>query len=271
MKIIINFCPTGMVPTKGMNSNIPISPSEIIEQTHEAYELGITIAHLHARDENEIPTYKNSIYSQIVEGVRRHCPDLIVCVSSSGRNFKRFEERSEVIELYPDMCSLTLSSLNFVQNASVNTPSMIQQLLEKMIAFGVHPELECFDLGMISYGNYLIKKQKITTPCYWNLLFGNIAGWQPTFSQIGTALQEIPDGHHVALGGLGKFQLPTLGMAIATNLGVRVGLEDNLWYDNERTVMATNSSLLKRVHELMQIHEVEVMPSQTLGLYNKQR
>lgn len=109
-KIVVNFCPTGMVPQKQDTPHVPISPQEIIEQTHEAYEIGVTIAHLHAREEDGIPSYKKSIYQEIFEGVRRHCPDLIICGSSSGRNFPEFEKRSEVIELKPDMCSLTLSS-----------------------------------------------------------------------------------------------------------------------------------------------------------------
>ena len=115
-KIIINFCPTGMVPLKNHTPHVPISPMEIIEQTHEAYEIGITIAHLHAREEDGTPTYKKSIYQEIFEGVRKYCPDLIICGSSSGRNFPEFEKRSEVIELRPDMCSLTLSSLNFAKH-----------------------------------------------------------------------------------------------------------------------------------------------------------
>jgi len=98
---------------------VPISPREIIEQTHEAYELGITIVHLHARDEDESPTWKKNIYRDIFEGVRKHCPDLVICASTSGRLFSEFEKRSEVIELYPDMCSLTLSSLNFSKQAGI--------------------------------------------------------------------------------------------------------------------------------------------------------
>ena len=123
-KIIINFCPTGMVPTKKDTPHVPISAQEIIEQTHEAYEIGITIAHLHARDDDGVPAYKKVKYAEIFEGVRKYCPTLVVCGSTSGRDFPEFEKRSEVIELQPDMCSLTLSSLNFINKASTNEPWM---------------------------------------------------------------------------------------------------------------------------------------------------
>ncbi|SFN59095.1 Uncharacterized conserved protein, DUF849 family [Algoriphagus ornithinivorans] len=273
-QILINFCPTGMVPQKSITPHVPISPQEIIEQTHEAYELGITIAHLHARDEEGIPTYKKTTYRDIFEGVRKHCPKLIICGSSSGRNFSEFEKRSEVIELQPDMCSLTLSSLNFLKQASVNDPDMIIALAEKMVDNGVVPELECFDLGMINYGKYLIKKGILKGPFYWNLLFGNIAGFQPSLIQIGTAIQEIPESHIFSLGGLGEHQLAVNSIAIAQGYGVRIGLEDNIWWDEKRTRHCTNLELVRRIHDLMVIHGRELLTSETLrkiGFFNKKK
>lgn len=260
-----------MIPTKDINQSIPITPEEIIEQTHQAYEIGITIVHLHARLNNEQPTYERAVYQKIIEGVRKHCKDLIICVSTSGRTCPDFDKRSEVLELYPDMASLTLSSLNFSQSASLNQPDVILALIDKMLKFGVTPELECFDLGMVNYGNYLLKKKSMAQPCYWNLIFGNIFGAQPTFSQLGAMLSEIPDNHYISMGGIGSYQLQTNALAIAYGLGVRVGLEDNIWFDSARTKQATNISLLKRVHQLMEIHQRELMPGQELGFYNKYR
>lgn len=265
---IINFCPTGMLPTKAVNRSVPISPAEIIEQTHEAYEIGITIAHLHARLENEKPTYLPAVYRDIIEGVRKHCPELIVCASTSGRDFPEFEKRSAVIELEPDMCSLTLSSLNFLRAASVNAPDMINALLDKMLDLGVHPEFECFGMGMINYGKTLLQARNIKRPVYWNLIFGNIAGLQPTLSQMGTAISEIPENHYLALGGIGAAQLPVNATAVANGLGVRIGLEDNIWYNKAQNEKATNITLLKRVHELMQINQQSLYQSRDLPLYN---
>jgi len=263
-----------MVPTKDMNPNVPVSVQEIVEQTHAAWETGITIAHLHARETDGTPTWKSSVYRDIFEGVRKHCPGLIVCGSSSGRSWPEFERRSEVIELYPDMCSLTPSSLNFMTQASVNPPDMVQQLAMKMKEFGVIPELEIFDMGMINYAKYLISKKIVEGPYYWNLLFGNIAGLQANLSSISAAINEIPSDHHVVLAGLGQEQLPVTSLAIALGYGVRIGLEDNLWWDQKKRVHADNRSLLQRVHQLMEIHEKEYMTGGELGsmgYYNKKK
>ena len=273
-KIIINFCPTGMVPTKKETPHVPVSPHEIIEQTHQAFEIGITIAHLHAREDDGQPTYKKSVYQEIFEGVRKHCPGLIICGSTSGRNFPEFEKRSEVIELKPDMCSLTLSSVNFTNQASMNAPDMILRLAAKMKTNGVLPEFEVFDFGMINYGLYLLQKELHTSPVYWNLLFGNIAGFQATWAQMGMAIHEIPSDHFIAFAGLGAAQLKVNANAIAMGYGVRVGIEDSIWWDEKRTQLATNSGLLQRVHHLMEIHEKALFTSAqlgALGFYNKQR
>lgn len=257
-----------MVPIKAMTPHVPVSPAEIIEQVHEACEIGITLVHLHARDEKEVPTWDPEIYRAIFEGLRKHCPGLVLCGSTSGRNFPEFEKRSAVIELMPDMASLTLSSLNFAQHPSVNSPDMIMGLLEKMNDFGVKPEFECFDLGMVNFGKYLIRKGLAKGPrFYWNILLGNIAGMQGELLPMGLAAKEIPEEHFVAFAGLGVSQTRAMGTAIAQGYGVRVGLEDNIWYDENRTQLATNAALIRRVHHLMEIHERELMTSAEFGNY----
>jgi 3-keto-5-aminohexanoate cleavage enzyme len=166
--LVIDFTPTGMIPTKSLTPYVPVSISEIIEDVHFAWELGVTKVHLHARDRAEI-----------IGGIRKYAPGLVICVSLSGRTFNKFEERSKALELEgnlkPDMGSLTLSSLNFNKIASVNTPEMIQNLAEKMKDLGILPELEAFDAGMINFAKYLIRKELLIAPHYFNLLLGNIA------------------------------------------------------------------------------------------------
>lgn len=271
-KIIVNFCPTGMVTTKEMTPNVPIFENEIIEQTHQAYEIGITIAHLHARDKDGAATCDAGVYRNIFEGIRKYCPDLLLCGSSSGRLFHEFEKRSALLELKPDMCSLTLSSLNFMQHAALNEPSLIIELATKMKKYGVVPELECFDLGMINYGKFLIGKSILEGPFYWNLLFDNVAGMQSDLLTVANALINIPNDHFVSLAGLGVKQFKVNALAINYDIGVRVGLEDNIWWDANKLHKATNIQLLKRIHSLMEILQKEWMPPaelRTFGFGNK--
>jgi 3-keto-5-aminohexanoate cleavage enzyme len=249
---LLNFTPTGMLPTKAMTPLVPVNAAEIVTQVLEAAELGANVAHLHARDsQTGEPTHRKEVYAEIISGIRRHNRDLILSVSTSGRTIVEFEKRSEVLELTgglkPDFGSLTLSSLNFNKQASINTPQMIQGLAEKMLARGIRPELEAFDLGMINYAKYLIKKGLIRPPHYFNLILGNIACAQANLLSLGLMVNELPPDSLWSVGGVGDAQLKMNAMAIVAGGGVRVGIEDNIWFDEERTVPASNRELVERV------------------------
>lgn len=251
-KFILNFTPTGMIPTKDTNQAVPIRPSEIIEQVLEMSKLGITMVHLHAREpDTGQPSYRKELYAEMIEGIREKNKDLIICVSTSGRDFSEFEKRAEVLEndgsLKPDFASLTLSSLNFNKIVSVNSPQMIQDLAKKMAANNIRPELEVFDLGMINYAHYLIKKGILKPPYYFNLILGNIACAQANMQNLGLMVKELPEGSIWSAGGVGNFQLTMNAMAIVAGGGVRVGLEDNIWYDEARTRLASNRALIERI------------------------
>ncbi len=276
MDLIINFTPTGMIPTKEMTPYVPITVNEIVEDVHEACEIGITIVHLHARDEKGEPTYKAEIYRDIIEGIRAFSKDLVICVSLSGRTFKEFEKRTEPLQLdgnvKPDMGSLTLSSVNFNQQASVSSPGMIQSLASEMKHRGILAELEAFDVGMINYAKYLERKELLKPPHYFNLLFGNIACAQANLLHIGTMINDLPPNSYWSLAGIGNEQLKINSTAIVNGGGVRIGLEDNIWYDVKRTRLARNTDLLYRIHDLADVYGRKLMSSQEFrGLLNLEK
>ncbi len=277
MDLIVNFTPTGMIPMKEMTPHVPTSVAEIVEDVHRAVEIGITMVHLHARNEQTgEPTYQAAIYERIIAGIRAFAPDLVICVSLSGRSFQAFEQRAEVLGLVgdvkPDMGSLTLSSLNFNRVASVNSPDVIMALAQEMRTCRILPELEAFDAGMINYARYLQKKELIGPPFYFNLLLGNIACAQADLLHAGIMIRDLPDDSYWSLAGIGDAQLCMNSLAIAVGGGVRVGLEDNIYYDPQRTRLATNSDLLRRIHVIAQANGRTVMaPRELRALLNLER
>jgi 3-keto-5-aminohexanoate cleavage enzyme len=268
-KKIINFTPTGTQPTK-QNSNAPFFPTEIVEEVHFAFELGITLVHLHARDESFLNTWRVDVYKDIIDGVRKHCPGLPICVSLTGRHFPEFEKRSAVIELMPDMASLTMSSLNFPNSASINEPDVIIKLIEKMDEYGVVPEIECFDSGMLNYTNHLIKKNILKGPHYINVILGNLYNGQSDLSTVASILVNKPKDSIMCFGGIGKDQIKANMLGLLYADGIRIGLEDNLYYKDK--TLATNAKLLQRIKRIMYDLDLEVMSSKefvSLGYANK--
>ena len=249
--VIVNLCPTGMVPDRAMTPHVPLTPSEIVADVLGCVERGANLVHLHARDEAGRPHYSREIYAPQIAGIREVHPEITICVSLSGRTYGEFAQRSDPLQLdgdlRPDMGSLTLSSLNFSGQASVNSPEMVRKLAEAMLERGIKPELEVFDAGMVNYAHYLIGKGALEPPFYFNILLGNLAGAQAAPAQLAAILAELPDDSIWCLAGIGRQQLTANTLGLLFGDGVRVGLEDNIWYDEARTRLATNAELVERV------------------------
>lgn len=250
-KLIVNLAPTGMVPTKADNASVPITPDEIAEDCRRCRDAGASIVHLHARDDDGTPTYRRERFAEIVSRVRAAAPDLVVCVTTSGRTFKSLDERSQSLELEgdlrPEMASLTLGSMNFPRQASVNAPDVIQGLLARMNERGIVAELEVFDLGMLDYARYLIERGLLRRPLYVNLLLGSLGTLAATPFHLATLVKELPEGATWAAAGIGRYQLPMNALAVTMGGHVRVGLEDNLSMDAAKSDPATNVRLVERV------------------------
>ncbi len=259
----LSLCTTGMVPRKEQNANVPISPNEIITQILEIYEdFGLTSVHIHARREDQSPAWEKVYFEKIIEGIRNSAPEIVICVTTSGRDVTEFEKRSEVLEisgsLKPDLASLTLSSQNFLKTASMNSPQMVRDLFQKMLSKDIIPEFEVFDTGMVNVLNELIKEFDYKRHPVVNLLLGNFAGIQTGPLELGFLMERIPNNSVWSVGGIGKHQLPANALALSSGGGVRVGLEDNIFFDSQKTP-ATNYSLVSRVREIAALLGREIM------------
>ncbi|MFI3158194.1 MAG: 3-keto-5-aminohexanoate cleavage protein [Methylococcaceae bacterium] len=264
--LIINLACTGVVPIRAMSPHVPLSHSEIVDNVAVCLESGVQMVHLHARDAQGCPTGDPEPYGRLIEAIRA-LPggrQAVIGVTTSGRQDASFAVRSQVLDLdgdmQPDMGSLTLSSLNFAQSASVNAPNVIRALAGRMLERGIRPELEVFDSGMANFAKVLLKEGVIKPPLYVNVLLGNVSGSQADLLQLAAILAALPEECTVCVAGLGRFQLLANGLGILGTDGVRVGLEDNLWLDQARTTPATNLALVQRVIAQAALFERSLMP-----------
>jgi len=274
--LIINVCLTGMIPTKTSTKHVPISVDEIVEDAIRVYDAGARVVHLHARDASGKPTYEARYYEEMITAIRRERPELVCCVSTSGRDFQQIKQRSEVLFLTgdakPDMASLTLGSLNFATGPSINSLETIQQLAMIMKEQDIKPELEVFDLGMVNVAKYLERHEIIHGTKYFNILLGNINTAPATIGGLANISNALPDDSLWAAAGLGGFQLPMNTAAIAAGGHVRVGIEDAIYYDYKQTKLATNVDLVKRIVRIAKELQREIASAnQTksiLGIWN---
>jgi len=252
--LVINAALTGMVPRRREHPAVPEQPDEIALDAAACIAAGCSNLHLHARDLAGEPAVARAIYADIIRRVRALSPDVVICVSTSGRLHRAFEERSDVLglddDLRPDLASLTLGSLNFPKHASVNEPAMIRRLADAMNERDIVPELELFDLGMLDYAHYLIGRGVLRPPFVFNLLLGSLGTLGASAENLAMLVRRLPAGAYWQAAGIGRAQWPINALGVTMGGHVRTGLEDNLYMDAGKHDPATNARLVARVAAL---------------------
>jgi len=245
--LIIQLAPTGMILQKGDNPTVPLSPDEIAADVARCYNLGVSVVHVHARHENGTSAFEREIYEDIFEKIRKKCPEIIFCASTSGRGVPDIEHRCQVLDLMPEMATLTVGTVNFMGQRSNNTIDSVKYLADRMGKLGIKPEIEIFERGFINTALYLAKKGHLPYPLHFNLLLGSLGSIPAELRDLVYLVDSIPDGNTWAATGIGRFQIGINTAAIIMGGHVRVGLEDALYYHQATRELATNENLIKRV------------------------
>jgi 3-keto-5-aminohexanoate cleavage enzyme len=249
-KVIINLCPTGMVPRRAKVPAVPITPEEIAADVRRCRDAGASMVHLHARDRDEEPTWRREVFADICAAVAADSPDIVTVVTTSGRNWSELDKRSESLTVTgpgrPEMASLTLGSMNFASGPSVNSPETIAGLATAMREREIVPELEVFDVGMANYASYLIGTGVLRPPFYFNVLFGSRGTADLSAANAAAVISALPAGATWAFAGIGRHQTRANTLAMSLGGHVRVGLEDNPYYDWADKSPATNPRLVER-------------------------
>jgi uncharacterized protein (DUF849 family) len=250
-ELIVNVCPTGMVPGRSDSPHVPLTPDEVAADVRRCADAGASIVHVHPRDSEGFASQDPDVAAAFIRAVRAAVPEIVVCITTSGRVRHELAGRVKVVELEgdakPEMASLTLGSLNFPKQASINAPETIQGLARRMGECGVVPEWEIFDFGMLDYAHYLRDHGLLGGQVYANLLLGSLGMLAATPLNLSLLVERLPRGATWAAAGIGRYQFAMNRLAIAMGGGVRVGLEDNLWFDDGRSELATNPRLVERL------------------------
>lgn len=247
---IITVAITGSVPKKENNPAVPITVSEQVESTHEAFEAGATLAHCHVRNDDGSTTSDPEKFARLLEGLRKHCPGMIVQFSTGGRSGVG-AERGGMIDLRPDMASLATGSCNFPTRVYDNSPDLIDMLASRMLEHGVKPEVEAFDLSMIFNAVKLEKDGKIKGPLHVQFVMGvknAVPVDRPTLEFYIATLKRLAPQATWTGAGIGKDQITLVEWSLELGGHVRTGLEDNIRLDKD-TLAPSNAALVKQAVE----------------------
>jgi uncharacterized protein (DUF849 family) len=247
---IIAVAITGSLPRKKDNPSVPISVAEQIESTHEAFDAGATLVHLHVRNDDETPTSDTERFAQVLSGIRKHCPGMITQISTGGRSGAG-RERGAMLVLKPDMASLASGSVNFPTRVYDNSPELVDWLAGEMLRLNIKPEIEAFDLSMIFQAAAMQKEGKIRGPLHVQFVMG-VKNAMPVDRDVfefyvRTLRRLAPDATWTG-AGIGKDQLTLVRWSLELDGHCRTGLEDNVRIDRH-TLASSNAALVKQAVE----------------------
>lgn len=248
---IICVAITGSVPRKKDNPAVPVTISEQIESTHAAYEAGAAICHAHVRNDDETPSSDPEKFAALKEGVEKHCPGMIIQLSTGGRSGAG-AERGGMLPLRPDMASLSVGSNNFPTRVYENPPDLVDWLAAEMRKYDVKPEIEAFDLSHIHQAVALNRDGRIAGQLYIQFVMG-VKNAMPVDRDVfdyyvKTVNRLAPDALWCA-AGVGAGQAAVSEWAIAAGGHTRTGLEDNVRWDKD-TLAPSNAALVARTAEI---------------------
>lgn len=260
---IICVAITGSLPTKENNPAVPITVSEQIESTHEAWEAGASIAHCHVRNDDGTPSSDPEKFARLGEGLKKHCPGMIVQFSTGGRSGAG-QMRGGMLPLGPDMASLSVGSNNFPTRVYENPPDLVTYLAGLMRENRITPEIEAFDLSHILQAIRMHEEGLLFGKLYVQFVMG-VKNAMPADKAVfdfyvKTMKDRAPEANWCA-AGIGGNQIVVNEWAIAAGGHTRTGLEDNVRLDR-KTLAPSNAALVRRAVELCDKYERPVATSE---------
>lgn len=254
---IICVAITGSVPTQADNPAVPVTISEQIESTHASFEAGASIAHCHVRADDGTPTSDPDRFAALKEGIEKHCPGMIVQLSTGGRSGAG-QARGGMLPLRPDMASLSVGSNNFPTRVYENPPELVDWLASEMVTYEVKPEIEAFDLSHIFHAALMHKRGQIPATPYVQFVMG-VKNAMPADKEVfdfyvKTTRRLFGEDAPWCAAGVGAQQIVVNEWAIAAGGHARTGLEDNIRLDRD-TLAPSNAALVKRTVDLCGTYE----------------
>jgi len=247
--VIITVAITGAIPRKKDTPAVPVTTTEQIESTHEAYEAGASLVHVHVRDPgDESPSSDPGLFAEVQKGVRKHCPDMIIQFSTGGRGRDQ-SARGAMLKLRPDMASLATGSVNFPNGIYENPPEFVEGLARTMMEYRIKPEIEVFDLAMLYNAARLVEKGLLEAPPHMQFVLGIPNALPAKRSVIEFLISELEGaipGATWTAAGIGRHQSEVSRWCLELGGHCRTGLEDNIKFDRDRLAVS-NAELVGQV------------------------
>ena len=257
-KLIISACICGAEVTKENNPAVPYTVEEVVREAKSAYDAGAALIHLHVRWDDGTPTQDKGRFQEMVDAIRKECPDVIIQPSTGGAVGMTDLERLQSTEITPtpEMATLDCGTCNFGgDEIFINTDNTIANFGDIMQERGIKPECEVFDKGMIDLALKAAKKGHIQYPIHFDFVLG--VQMTATVRDLVIMATSIPADSTWTATGIGKNAWGIAAATVAMGGHVRVGFEDNV-YMSKGVLAKSNGEMVERVVQMAKLLNREV-------------
>lgn len=268
--LIITAAITGAETNRKDQPNLPITPAEQAQAALDCFHAGARVVHLHVRNDDGSPTQSLDRFGESIAAIRKAVPEMVIQISTGGAVGEAFEKRLAPLSLKPDMGTLNAGTLNFGEDIFVNHPLDIIRLAEAFKEYGVVPEVEVYESGMVDVVARLVNKGIIThSPLHMQFVLGVPGGMNGSpknlMYMIDHLKEQIPSATW-AVAGIGRWHIPASLTALVNGGHIRVGFEDNIFY-HKGIIADSNAQLVARIARIAgEIGRPLATPEQTRAI-----
>ncbi len=237
----------------------PVTPEEMAAAARQAHDAGASIVHCHFRRQEpglgHLPTWDPDVVATIVAAIRAEVPGLIINLSTGVMGDDISEPVACLRRTTPEMAALNAGTLNYLRMRSdgkwawppmvfSNPVEKVQAFAEVMAEVGIVPECECFDTGILRSVSMFVQAGIVPPRPHVSLVMGVASGMPSKASWLPLLLDELPEGAHWQVIGIGREEVWDLHRRCAELGGnVRTGVEDTFYLpDGSRT--SSNGALI---------------------------
>lgn len=242
-KVIISAALTGAATNRSHCPHIPYTPVEIAEEAKRAVDAGAAIVHIHAREDNGMPSWRTEVFEAISKEVRERCPDVIINYSTGAIGLSTADRIKHLPATKPDMAAFNMGSMNYAifskkqkqffwNGVFENSFDTMMEVVKCMNENGITPEMECFDTGHIRNAEPLREMGLLPANACYSLVMGVLGGIPATPENLMHQISQVPKGEFWQVIAISRKQWQMAAIACTMGGNFRVGLEDNFYLPN---------------------------------------
>lgn len=259
-KVIISAALTGAATTRAHCPYIPYTPEELGLEAKRAVDAGACIVHIHAREDNGVPSWRPEVFQAIQREVRKHCPDVIINWSTGAIGLSVADRTAHLPLTKPEMAAFNMGSMNYAiyskrkkqflwSDVFENTFQTMTAIVEVMNENDICPEMECFDTGHIRNAEPLRDQGLIPDNACYSLVMGVLGGIPATPENLIHQSRQVPEGAFWQSIVISRVQWKLTAQALVLGGNIRVGLEDN-FYMPSGEMAKSNGALVEQAASL---------------------